>query len=122
MVAISVDPPETSAALRRDLKIGFPLISDTGREAVTEWGLLNQREGDIAIPATYLLDKNRAVRYREVEDTTHRVAPAAMLEMARGLAAANPQAPPSRRTVFPGVMFLRAVLNGFRHGVRVKRG
>ncbi len=122
VVALSVDPPQTSAALRHDLKIGFPLISDTAREAITEWGLLNQREGDIAIPATYLLDRSRAVRFREVEEMTRRIAPADMLEMARALAAGTPPAPPSRRVLFPGVMFLRAVMNGFRHGVRVKRG
>ncbi len=121
MVAISVDPPETSAAVRRDLKIGFPLISDSSRATIIEWGLLNQREGDIAIPATYLLDRNRIVRFRETEETTRRVAPREILEMVRALAAGGQPKPPARRTLFPGVMFLRAVMNGFRHGVKVKR-
>lgn len=121
LVAISVDPPDRSAALRRDLKIEFPLLSDASRETITEWGLLNEREGAIAIPATFLLDRRRVVLFRESEETMRRVAPAEMLEFIRVQGGGNPQHPPSKRTVNPGVMFLRAVLNGFRHGIRVKR-
>ncbi len=121
VVAISVDPPDTSAALRRDLKIAFPLMSDSSRATITEWGLLNEREGGIAIPATFLLDRHRVVRFRETEETMRRVPPKEMLGMVRALGAGNPQTAPSKRAVNPGVMFLRAVLNGFRHGVRVKR-
>lgn len=121
-MAISVDPPERSAALRSDLKIPFPLMSDTTREAITEWGLLNEREGAIAIPATFLLDSRRVVRFREVEETIRRVAPKEMLEFVRAVGAGDSHKAPSKRSVNPGVMFLRAVVNGFRHGIRVKRG
>lgn len=121
VVAISVDPPETSAALRRDLKIGFPLLSDTARATITEWGLLNEREGAIAIPATFLLDRNRVVRFRETEDTMRRVPSSEMLDYVRAQSGAQPAKGPTSRILNPGVMFLRAVLNGFRHGIRVKR-
>ncbi len=121
IVAISVDPPERSAALSRDLKIGFPLISDASRATITEWGLLNEREGEIAIPATFLIDSRRMVRFRETEETMRRVPPAEMLDLVRALGTGNPQRLPSKRAVNPGIMFLRALLNGFRHGVRVKR-
>ena len=63
VVAISVDPPDRSAGLRSDLSIPFPLLSDSNRATIIEWGVLNAAEkGGIAIPATFLIDRERKVR------------------------------------------------------------
>lgn len=120
VAAISVDPPDRSAALRKDLKIQFPILSDSSRSVITQWGLLNRREGDIAIPASFVIDRERVVRFKEVEEMMMRIPPRAMLEFVR--ASASESAPqPRRRGVNPAAMFLRAAANGFRFGRRVKR-
>ena len=121
VVALSVDPPERSAALRGDLQLPFPILSDRSRKVITEWGLLNPREkGGIAIPATILIDRGGIIRLREQENTLARVPPAKMLEYVRALTNDPATQSPKARGVSPGLMFLRAIANGFRHGTRVK--
>jgi len=121
VAAISVDPPERSAAMRRDLQLPFTILCDTARKVITEWGLLNPREkGGIAFPATFLIDRHGVVRMREQENTMSRVPPARMLEYLRAMDEASQAPAPKRRGVSPGLMFLRAIANGFRHGTRVK--
>jgi peroxiredoxin len=122
VVAISVDPSDRSAALKKDLSIPFPLLSDSSRAIIIEWGVLNAAEkGGIAIPATFLIDRERKVRLAKVEDMMMRIEPREMLDFVRGMASEAP-ATPRARGVNPAMMFLRAMANGFRHGVNVKRG
>jgi peroxiredoxin len=122
VVAISVDPPDRSAGLRKDLAIPFALLSDSNRATIIEWGVLNRSEkGGIAIPATFLIDRERKVRFASVEDMMMRVEPRAMLDFVRTMPAGD-AAIPRARGVNPAAMFLRAMANGFRYGVNVKRG
>jgi peroxiredoxin len=122
VAAISVDPPERSAAMRRDLGLDFPLLSDNSREVITRWGLLNTSEkGGIAFPATFLIDRNLTVRFSSAREGVMRRVPASeMLEMVRALKAGR-SAEPRSKTVSPGLMFFRALLNGLRYGVTAKR-
>ena len=122
MVAISVDPPERSAAMRRDLGLDFPVLSDSPREVISTWGLLNASEkGGIAFPATFLIDCNLTVRFSSAEEgVTRRVPASEMLEMVRALKAGR-SALPRTKTIRPGRMFIRAVLNGLRRGVTANR-
>ncbi len=107
--------------MRKDLSIPFPLLSDSDRRTIIEWGVLNANEkGGIAIPATFLIDRERKVRFASVEDMMMRVEPTAMLEFIRAMPAGDP-ATPRPRGVNPALMFLRAMANGFRYGVNVKR-
>jgi peroxiredoxin len=122
VAAISVDPPERSAAMRRDLGVEFPLLSDNSRELITRWGLLNAGEkGGIALPATFLIDRTLTVRFSSAGEGVMRRVPACeMLEMVRALKAGR-SAEPRSKTVNPGLMFIRAVINGLRYGVTAKR-
>ena len=122
MVAISVDPPERSAAMRRDMKLDFPVLSDNSRQVITTWGLLNASEkGGIAFPATFLIDRNLTVRFSCAgEGVIRRVPASEMLEMARAVKAGR-SAKPRPRRVNPGVMLIRAVVKSLRHGVTAKR-
>jgi peroxiredoxin len=121
LVAISVDPRERSAGLRKDLAIPFPLLSDSDRATIIEWGVLNASEkGGIAIPSTFLIDRERKVRFAKVEDMMMRVEPREMLAFVGGLADGDSKIPRARG-VNPATMFLRAMANGFRYGVNVKR-
>jgi peroxiredoxin len=123
IVAVSVDPPERSAALRRDLGIEFLVLSDISRETITGWGLLNTREkGGIAFPATFVIDRDLLVRFSEFEDTLRRVPPREMLAYVKTMNLEGGESVPARRSINPLRMFIRALVSGFRHGVRVKQG
>jgi peroxiredoxin len=121
LVAISVDDAARAEPVRRELGIKFPLLCDTGRVTVKAYGLLNTREnGGIAFPAAFVIDRERRVRFRVLEDVASRVSVDQLLDLVRELGhGAEPQAKPRKRGVFPGLMFLRAGMNALRHGVRV---
>ena len=122
VAAISVDPPATSASMRHDLSIEFPVLSDTRREVIDEWGVLNSAEkGGIAIPSTFLIDRDLRVRFSNSEGIARRVSAREMLAFVGKLKAAGEAPKPPARSINPGLMFMRAVSNAFRHGVNVKR-
>lgn len=106
--------------MREDLKLPFAVLSDPTRKTITEWGVLNAHEkGGIAIPSTFLVDPGLRVRFSSAEEVARRVPAAEILALVRGTSAG---AAPKIRGVNPGMMFVRAIGNAFRHGVRVKRG
>jgi peroxiredoxin len=122
VVAISVDPPERSATMRDDLAIRFPLLSDATRKTITEWNLLNRGEkGGIAHPATFVIDPGLRVRFSSAEEMSRRVLAADMLALIRAPEINALPAKPPLRSINPGLMFVRAISNAFRNGVRVKR-
>jgi alkyl hydroperoxide reductase subunit AhpC len=101
--------------------VKFPLLCDTSREVVKAYGLLNSGEkGGIALPASFVIDRERVVRFRALEEVASRVSVDQLLELVRelGRGAAEAQTKPRKRGVFPGLMFLRASMNALRHGVR----
>jgi peroxiredoxin len=119
VVALSVDPEDRSEPLRRQLGIEFPILCDTGRRVVREWGLYNPDEmGGIAIPAVFVIGTNRRVLYRSIDNTSARVSTEGVLRFLQGSPDA---APPERRPVRPRPRdFARAVVNAIRRGVRVR--
>lgn len=70
VLAVSVDPPATSAKLALEQRLGFPILSDVRRELVGQLGLLHEGGApdgsDIAVPASFLLDRDRHVVWRHV--------------------------------------------------------
>ena len=121
LVAISVDDATRSEPLRQEFGLKFPLLCDTSREVVKKYGLLNSGEkGGIAFPASFVIDRNRVVRFRALEEVASRVSVDQLIGLVRELGggAAEPQTKPRKRGVFPGLMFLRASMNALRHGVR----
>ena len=120
LVAISVDDAARAEPVRQELGIKFPLLCDTRREVVKAYGLFNAREnGGIAFPASFVIDRERVVRFRALEDVASRVNVEQLLDLVRELGrGAEPQTKPRKRGVFPGLMFLRATMNALRRGVR----
>ena len=120
LVAISVDDAARTETVRQELGIKFPLLCDTSREVVKKYGLLNSGEkGGIALPASFVIDRDRVVRFRALEQVASRVSVDQLLELVRELGrGADPQTKPRNSGVFPGLMFLRATMNAMRHGVR----
>ena len=67
ILAISVDPPETSRDLRRTQGYTFPLLSDTQAEVIRAYDLIHEDAGpegtDLSRPAEFLVDATGTVRW-----------------------------------------------------------
>jgi peroxiredoxin len=123
IAAVSVDPPERSAALRAELALPFTLLGDTRREVVERWGVFNRAEkGGIAYPAVFVIDRDRTVRYRSLDRMRSRVSVDGIVAFLRaGMDSAAP-AVPVRSRVRPGIGgFYRALVNVLRMGIRSPR-
>jgi peroxiredoxin Q/BCP len=120
LVAISVDDAARTETVRQKLGVKFPLLCDTSREVVKKYGLLNSGEkGGIAFPASFVIDRDRVVRFRALEQVASRISVDQLLELVRELGhGVEPKTKPRQSGVFPGLMFLRATMNAMRHGVR----
>ncbi len=68
LFAISVDTVEESAALVAKLGLGFPLLSDPGMKTIIAYGVAMDGE-DIAVPSTFVIDRNRRIRFAYVGET-----------------------------------------------------
>lgn len=84
LAAISTDSVGRSAALRAELNLGFPVLSDHEQQVVRGWGIFDSRFGGIAVPAVFLIDSARQVRFASVDRVAQRVSPAALLGWVRG--------------------------------------
>ena len=123
LAAVSVDAPERSRALAAQLELAFPLLSDAGREVVHAYGVFNCREkGGIAYPATFVLSRDRVVRFRSLDRTVTRVDLGGLFGFLRsGLEQASPD-PPARSRVIPAARdWLRFVANALRYGIRTPK-
>jgi peroxiredoxin len=117
VVAVSVDAPEKSEVVRRELRLPFAILSDSQRRVVREWGIFNPNEkGGIAKPAVFILAPDRFVRFVSIDEVASRV-PAG--EILRGLSERNRRSGVGRKTLIPGpATFFRAIRNGIRMGAR----
>jgi peroxiredoxin len=115
LVAISVDSPKKSETVRRELHLPFPILSDSQRRIVREWGIYNSSEkGGIAKPAVFILAPDRTVRFASVDQVASRV-PAA--EILRRLSEENFDSSAHRKAVMPGpATFVRAIRNVIKMG------
>jgi peroxiredoxin len=123
VAALSVDEPKRSRSLAAELRLPFMLLCDPAREVVRSWGLLNEREkGGIAYPATFVLDRDRTVRFRSLDRTVARIDLGELLAFLKGGADAKAPREPARRAIVPRLGdFLRVTANVLRHGVRSPR-
>lgn len=120
LVAVSVDTPEKSEAVRRDWQLAFPILSDRQRRVVQEWDIYNAREkGGIAKPAVFILRPDLTVRFVSVDQVASRVPAAEILRLLRD-EDGGPAA--KRKNIMPGpATFLRALRSAFRLGITQKR-
>jgi len=96
-VAVSVDPPHKSEAIRRELWLPFPILCDTERRVIQDWDIYNPREkGGIAKPAVFVIGRDRVLRYSSVDEVPKRV-PASEIVRVLGTVA---RAQPLRRKVY----------------------
>jgi len=72
--ALSVDTPEQSQALSREMALPFQLLCDTGKKVIGQYHLLNPNEhGGIAYPAIFLVKPAGVIGYRSLDRTAQRV-------------------------------------------------
>jgi peroxiredoxin len=123
LVAVSVDEPKRSEALRRKLGLPFPILCDTRRAVVRAWGVYNPKEKrGIAEPAVFVIGRGRRVLFRSLDEHVARVPAEAIVEFLRGGRRAE-QATPRRRKNWPSLRdFLRALRNTLRFGTRSRAG
>ncbi len=108
--------------MARELELPFALLCNPRREVVERWGLLNRAEkGGIAFPATFVIDRDRKVRMRSLENVGRRISAQDVLAYVRALAGDGTAATPQPKRVRPGAMFIRAMRNMIRRGVKVPR-
>ena len=89
-VAISVDPPEVSADLRRKARYTFTFLSDPQLEVIRRYDLVHAGAGpdghDISRPAEFLVDRSGIVHWENfTEDIRVRPRAEEMLAAARNL-------------------------------------
>ena len=120
LAAISVDVAERSRALAEQLGSPFPLLCDPGRDVVRAYGVFNEKEkGGIAYPSTFVLDRERIVRFRSLDKTASRVDLDVLFEFLRAGSDAKAPVEPRRTRVAPGLRgFGRAIRNMLRYGVK----
>ena len=91
LVAVSVDPPEASEALRTQISLPFPILCDTERRVVRSWDIYNSRERrGIAKPAVFVIDPNQVVRYASVDSVATRVPALEIVHLLQNAATAQP--------------------------------
>ncbi len=91
VVAVSVDAPEESEALRVHLSLPFAILCDTERHVVRDWGIYNSGErGGIAKPAVFIIDSSQVVRYAAVDTVVRRVPAAEIVSLLQTTAEGQP--------------------------------
>lgn len=120
-VAVSVDPPEKSEFLRRQLRLPFTVLCDIERRVVREWNIYNPFEkGGIAKPAVFIVGPDRVVQLASVDSVVTRVPASEIVRILRSTAAEA--RPPRRKRYIPTPSdFFRGLRNAIRLGVRSGR-
>jgi peroxiredoxin len=124
LVAVSVDTPDRSRALAKQLHLPFTLLCDTAREVVQSYGVYNREEkGGIAYPSTFVLDRDRTVRFRSLDRTASRVNLDGLFAFLRaGLDTTAPATPEQTRFMPRLGDFARVTRNALRFGMRSPKG
>lgn len=66
VAAVVVDSVEQNRAMVEKLLLPFPILSDPDSKVITEWGLLNGAEHDIAKPAIFGIRRDGSFSYSYV--------------------------------------------------------
>lgn len=72
IVAISNECRELTAKMKQELGITYPMLSDTSRTVITDYGVFHDKEAKgrpIARPAAFVIDGNGIIGYRYVGES-----------------------------------------------------
>ncbi len=90
LLAVSVDAPKKSEALRLELHLPFPILCDTERRLIKDWDTYDPEKGGIAKPAVFVIGRDRIVRYGAVDTVATRVPASEIIRMLQTTAEARP--------------------------------
>jgi len=78
VVAVVVDPVEQNAKVVEQLELSYRIVADTERRVIDAYDLRHEEggEGGVARPATFVIDRNGIVRWRDLTDN-YRLRPSA---------------------------------------------
>ncbi len=65
MIALSADPQETARQTVRELKLTYPVLSDSYRNHIRAYDVLHPQEG-IARPSAFIIDREGKIRWQFV--------------------------------------------------------
>ena len=70
VLAVAVDPVEQNAAVVRDVGLGYHILSDPQLATIDAYGVRHDRSGEppIARPATFLIDADGVIRWRDLTE------------------------------------------------------
>lgn len=99
VLAISVDPPAKSKSVVERNRLPFPILADENREVIGNYGVRHRGGGpngsDIAIPASFLIERDGVVIWRHVSELVQdRPDPALILSWVEKLRPAASQSQP----------------------------
>lgn len=119
VVAVAVDPPERSEAVRTQLELPFAILCDVGRRMVRDWGTFEPEQmGGIAKPAVFIVDRDRRVKFVSVDREAARVPAATVLDILESCIQPT-RDEFKRRTIIPRLGdWKRAIGNALRFGFR----
>ncbi len=119
LVAVAVDPPERSEAVRTQLELPFAILCDVGRKMVRDWGTFEPEQmGGIAKPAVFIVDRDRRVKFVSVDREAARVPAATVLDILESCIQPT-QDEFKRRAIVPRLGdWKRAIGNALRFGFR----
>lgn len=101
MVAISVDPPAKSVALRKRLGLTFPLYSDQHGAAARAWNVFDP-DTEIALAATFVVAPGGQIIYRYLGTSkSDRPSVDQILQGIEGATGTSDPAPPPRDRAAP---------------------
>jgi len=66
LAAIVVDSVEQNRAMVEKLLLPFPILSDPESRVIREWGVLNDGEAEIAMPAIFGVRPDWSIGYRYI--------------------------------------------------------
>jgi peroxiredoxin len=112
VVAVSVDPPAKSEALRCELRLPFPILCDIERRVIKDWGIYNPKERrSIAKPAVFVIHRDRTIQYSEIDEVATRLPASEIVRILRGAEQCEAQ----RKVYIPRLTdFFRAIRNMLR--------
>lgn len=123
LAALAVDEPARSEAVRRRYGLPFPILCDVRREVIEAWGVINRKEkGGIAVPAVFVLGRDRRVLLGSVDGEFSRVGATALLEALRDQRGGAKSIEPRRHFVIARFGdYWRAIRGMLRFGVQSPR-
>jgi alkyl hydroperoxide reductase subunit AhpC len=59
----------TKEKLLKKITPGYPILSDSSKNTIQDYGVLDKSDRDIALPATFIIDKQGIIRWFKIGES-----------------------------------------------------